>query len=318
MPEPANEYLERRAAEPDGDQRWIIRGLLHRRLNVIYGLPTGGKSTWTYNLADAYLAGDGVFMGEAVHVPGGPGRVAFVTTDDDGRDDVADAMEVFGRIDRVGVYELGIHERGYGLEDWREAADGLVAAGYGLVIVDNASGLLGDEESTNTDGDARRVISKMRALVQADLVVVLLTHSNNDGTFGGAAEWRKVARCIYGIHGKVPSETRTVKTMNNKDNLDPFKVRLADETGWRLARVGEPRPLRVVEDAPALPERTKRSRNRARNRERLDFMKSRDDWESVAQIAEAIGVNRSTVGRWLASLGHELRDGAVVPVSRAA
>jgi hypothetical protein len=313
VPEPVEDYLRRRAAEADGDARWIIPGLLHRKLNVIYGLPTGGKSTWTYNLAAAYLAGTGAFMGRPVHVPGGSKRVAFITTDDDGADDAADAMTALGWADRVGVYEFGLPERGRPLVDWAEAAATLVGGGYGLVVVDNAAGLLGDNESTNADNDARKVVSKMRALTQAGLSVVLLTHSNNDGTFGGAGEWRKVARCIYGIHGRVPSDTRTVRTQNNRENLPAFRVRL-DDDGVRIVRVADD----VVTELAIEPGGQRRTEGtRHADQARLALLQTRDDWMTQAEIAEFLQMNQTSVSRFLRRVGHELRDGAVVPRLRS-
>lgn len=235
--------------------RWIIPGLLHQKLTIVAGHPTGGKSTWTYNLARAYLDG-GEFMGQAVAAPTGK-KVLILCTDLDGIDDAADTMSTLTDASWIGVREFSPAERDYPPEWWSRFGAAVAAGGYGLVVVDNAAGLLGDDETINSDSDARKIITRMKALVGHGLAVTLLTHTNNSGEFGGTPEWRKATRCIVTIGGKAPKASRTIRTQNNGTNLEPFVVRLAAGSDV------------LLELAPERPERPKdRNRSEVRADER--------------------------------------------------
>lgn len=171
------------ADEPQAD-RFLIDGLLHTKITLLWGKSKVGKSVLVRALIAALLNGSPEFLGRPVL--GKVRRVLVITTDSGGEHEYGEALaRLLGgdQHDRVLVQDWSANPwTEYDEEELRRVMDG---GEIDLVVLDNLQGALRPGESVNDDAQVRTYTDLLRRVDRAGPACLLVHHCSEKPSVNG-------------------------------------------------------------------------------------------------------------------------------------
>jgi hypothetical protein len=166
-------YTVRKLSDPEPERPpFLVDGIVHQSVTLLYGESKIGKSTLAASLAAALADGAAEFLGRMVTVPG-PKSVGIIAGDfADGHAYVAQLRQVTST-DRITVYDVN---RPPVRQLWQDLQLDVRQAAHDLVIVDNLTSLI--PGSVNDDVAVNLFYDELDGMVREGAAVVLVAHSS--------------------------------------------------------------------------------------------------------------------------------------------
>lgn len=292
-------------ADADPDQ-WVVEGLIHNTLTMLTAKREVGKSLVTTDLAPVLTRGEDTWLGRKVK-PGFPDRIYYLVTDAGTERDTSRRVVELG-VPKGSVTVARVRRGPAEVAQWREFGEKLREDGYGLVVVDNGTGLVHDivkPEYVNPLFDG------LKELTDAGLAVLLVHHEPKGGqSAAGNYIWESEPRWRLNL-AKVGDEYRTLSCEGNALTDLPPVIPL------RMPRKTHPGSRFTLADGRNRVSEVRSEERIDRHDEYLLRMLGRSDWKSQSEIAESVGISQKTVSRVLTGKGYRLEDGQVVKLETA-
>lgn len=274
---------------------FLVEGIVHRSMTLVFGAPYGGKSTLIRTVAAALANGDKELFGKRVMVPGGL-RVAVIAADPDSAREYA---EEFRLLLCPGV-SVPIHcpDLPVGPKTWDEMHSLTDRGKYQLVVVDNLTQFTPGGDLMDTAA-IQAIYHELRWFDTHQIAVIVLAHAS-------VKEASSTALGITTIHAG-PRWQCQIKGAGSVRRLS-FKGNPREGGSWSLAVTLDGGRVVVADAADELADR----RERRRGSDVIGKLEARHDWKSQTQAADALGIDKSTVNRALTRAGKTIRDGRVV------
>jgi hypothetical protein len=161
---------------------FLIDGLLHSKITLLWGKAKSGKSVLVRAVVAALIRGEDQFLGQRVVRP--VERVLILTSDSGGEGEYKDALK--GQVPAVAHSRIRIQD--WQLNDWtdftpdqlREALDGA-----GLVVLDNLQMAMRPGESVNDDAAVRHYTALFSRINRIGAACLLVHHSSEKPSVNG-------------------------------------------------------------------------------------------------------------------------------------
>jgi hypothetical protein len=289
----------------------MVEGLiLNKSVNLLKAKREAGKSLLAVDLAVALVRGETDWLGRTI-APGTPNGVYFLVTDAGAEVEIARQLARLG-IKPEDMVTVARARRGPALVDqWARFGERLRAEGYGLVVIDNGTGLVHDivkPESVNPLFDG------LKELTAPDigLTVLLVHHEPKMGTgAAGNYSWESEPRWRLSL-SKVNGDYRSLVAEGNALSDMPPVI------GLRMPRRTHPGSrFTLADDRNIAPEDRSASMDKDDERILKILSHGRADWRNQEEIAKAIGCSQATIARTFDRKGYALRDGQVVKLAPA-
>jgi hypothetical protein len=185
-------FLERKRFDmsstlEDVPEGFLIDGVLHRSVTLIYGQTMAGKSTIAASIAVAIATGKGEWSGRPVS-PAAHGPVVIVCGDPDSRYEYQERLcKVRDEFtDESQFIELVAPFRPTSPEGWEEVRSVVAETGAKVVIIDNLSAFIGG--TLNEDAPIKQFYVETDKFARQGIAVLVLAHvSDKPGPDGRAA-----------------------------------------------------------------------------------------------------------------------------------
>jgi hypothetical protein len=242
-------YTIRKLSDPEPERPpFLVEGMVHGSVTLLYGEAKIGKSTLAAALAAAMADGAPEFLGRTVTVPG-PKSVGIIAGDfADGAAYVRDLKKVT-ESDLITVYDVN---RPPVRQLWQDLQLDVRQAAHDLVIVDNLTSLI--PGSVNDDVAVNQFYDELDGMVRDGAAVILVAHSSEkSGEHGkspypmGSSAIRSRARRTWRVeryrgnlrltfdgNGDAPSEV-VVPAANGVPRFDVLQTADAAELDQRRA-----------------------------------------------------------------------------------
>jgi hypothetical protein len=169
---------------------FLIEGVLHSDLTLLYGASEVGKSHLAVSLTEAVIRG-GDWFGHPVHRTG---RVVILTSDPGGVREYSERLGDFGT-DSVGVARPPAPD----VHLWAGLAGACVDQGIKLVVLDNLYSWCATAD-VNKNAEIGRPLSCLDPLIDKGIPVLLVHHTPKDGGKTPAGAHSILAKARHSIH----------------------------------------------------------------------------------------------------------------------
>jgi AAA domain len=273
---------------------FLIEYFLHRTLTVMYGRPKCGKSYLAQAIAAAVGAGAPI-LGQASQEKR---KVMFMALDMGQRDQIGTRTRVMAAMPGMANVWVTTVRPDADAGEWQQTARDFSDLGVGLVIIDNLRKITPLGMSITGDGadaTAAFVENDVEKLVKGPgMAVLLVHHSGKPGEDGmprnspmGATGVEAFGRHLLRVEPGSRPDTRTVVSYGNDMELTTPEIRIEYSVGPD-GPVAVPTP----QAAPGL------SLPGAETARRLAVI-DRGTWQTQREMADALGLNPSTITRLL-------------------
>jgi KaiC/GvpD/RAD55 family RecA-like ATPase len=261
-------YTVRKLSDPAPERPpFLVEGIVHESVTLLYGEAKIGKSTLAAALAAAMADGAEEFLGRTVTVPGAK-SVGIIAGDfADGVAYIAQLRQVTDS-DRIVVYDVN---RPPVRQLWQDLQLDVRQAGHDLVIVDNLTSLI--PGSVNDDVAVNLFYDELDGMVRESAAVVLVAHSSEKTGEHGKSPypmgssairsrarrtwrvepWRGDLRLTFRGNGDGDSEL-IVTPARGIPHFDVLKVADSDELAERRAKRWRERDSKSREKADRIRE----------------------------------------------------------------
>lgn len=161
------------AGEPPA---FLVDGVVHRSVTLVYGQTCSGKSTLAASLAAHLANGAGEFLGRTIANGGEPMTVGIIAGDPLARPEYADQLVTSGAIGDGKVY-LSEPDLPVRAAAWAEVREQAADLGWQFVIVDNLSSFV--PGSLNSDDDVRSFYGELSDFPRRDVPVLVVAHTSD-------------------------------------------------------------------------------------------------------------------------------------------
>jgi hypothetical protein len=163
---------------------FLIEGVLHRSVTLLYGQTMAGKSTLAASMAVALAGGHGSWLGQPI-TPDGNGPVVIVTGDPDGRREYK--TRLYSVQDELGDGEIRICApyRPTRPDGWEEVRAVVAAHKAKVVILDNLSAFV--PGSLNDDDTVKLFYQEVDKIARGGVAVLVIAHVSEKRTDQGPA-----------------------------------------------------------------------------------------------------------------------------------
>lgn len=159
---------------------FVVDGLVHQSMTLLYGRTCAGKSTLAAGLAAALANGHSTWLGHKINAAG-PLRVGVIAGDPLGAREYTRRLVGTGAIGN-GVVDVNEPYRPTREETWDEVRDVAEANQWQFVILDNLSAFV--PGSLNNDDDIKALYMQVEAFPRAGVPVLILAHSSDKASTG--------------------------------------------------------------------------------------------------------------------------------------
>jgi AAA domain len=161
---------------------FLVDGIIHRSITLIYGQTTSGKSTVAASLAAALANGQSQFLGRDIANGGQPMTVGIVAGDPLGTSEYAELLVKSGAIGDGRVYVIE-PDRPTRRETWGEVKDKADKYDWNFIVVDNLSSfVLG---SLNDDDGIKALYEEIDHFPRVGIPVLMVAHVSEKRTEHG-------------------------------------------------------------------------------------------------------------------------------------
>lgn len=172
--------------EPEQDP-FLIDGLLHSKITLLWGKAKAGKSVFVRAVIAALIRGDTDFLDRAVLQP--IDRVLILTSDSGGEREYADALRL--QLDEDVQLQSRVLVQTWHENPWldlgtSEISHALASARIGLVVLDNLQMAMRPGESVNDDAAVRHYTALLARITRCGVACLLVHHSSEKPSVNGA------------------------------------------------------------------------------------------------------------------------------------
>jgi hypothetical protein len=283
-------YTIRKLSDPEPESPpFIVQGVLHSTITLLYGEAKTGKSTLAAALAVALSDGEPEFLGMTI-TAGRPMSVGIVTGDCGDGDAYASLLRQVTDTDMITVYDV---KRPPTRALWDEIRLDVRSAGHDVVIVDNLTAF--NPGTLNDDAGVNALYDELDRIAREGAAILLIAHTSEKyGEHGksrypmGSSAIRARARWLWYVE---KTKGRMLRNAFEGNHGPPHEIVTTPAIGF---------PSFAAVESASADELAERREQRRRNRtaERLNH-----NSEIAAFVAaECAGIsNKSEIARMIAA-----------------